>query len=219
MSRFFRPLRGWKEAAYTLEEMSLLLRMAARNLFRNFRRSAITMLSISFGLAVILWLQCILAGRNKHIIESITTTYTGNLQLFQKDYLNDRLINLSFVPPMDIIEKNLPAASKATKRIHLPALISSGEQSVPVLLEGIEPTNEALVTNVKKNLVEGEFLAEDNTPDCQSRQIYVGKKLASLLQVKLGNKIVVLAQAVDGTLGNDLFRVKGIFDSGSPDFD
>jgi ABC-type lipoprotein release transport system permease subunit len=37
--------------------------------------------------------------------------------------------------------------------------------------------------------------------------------------VGLGDKIVLLAQAADGSLGNELFRVKGFFDSGSPDHD
>lgn len=196
--------------------MPLLLRIAARNLFRNFRRTAITMMTIAFGLAVILWLQCILEGRNKHIIESITTTYTGNLQLFKDEYLKDRLIQFSFEAPENL---PLPEGAHAAKRIHLPALVSSGEQSVPILLEGIEPEAEARVTNVKQNLNEGAYLEDDPSPDCDSHQIYIGKKLAELLQVKTGNKIVILAQAADGTLGNDLFRVKGIYDSGSPDFD
>ncbi len=195
--------------------MPLLLRIAARNLLRNFRRTAITMLTIAFGLAVILWLQCILEGRNRHIIESITTTYTGNLQLFRNDYLKDRLIQYSFPPP-DL--SALPPGAHAAGRLHLPSLVSSGEQSVPILLEGIEPAQEALVTKIKQNLVDGQYLVDDPT-DCESRQIYIGRKLSDLLQVKVGNKIVILAQAADGTLGNDLFRVKGIYDSGSPDFD
>jgi ABC-type lipoprotein release transport system permease subunit len=196
--------------------MKLLLRIAVRNLFRNFRRSAITMLTIAFGLAVILWLQCVLEGRNRHIIESITTTYTGNLQIFHKDYLKDRLINLWF-PAQDF--SALPQGVVAAKRIHLPALISSGEQSVPILLEGVEPTKEAGVTKIRENLFQGEYLEEDASADCESRQIYIGKKLSELLKVEVGNKLVILAQAADGSLGNDLFRVKGIYDSGSPDFD
>ena len=198
--------------------MSLLIRIATRNLLRNLRRTAITMATIAFGLAVILWLQCVLEGRNKHIIESITTTYTGNLQVFQNDYLKDRLIQFSFIPPENLLD-SLPEGSKMAKRIHLPALVSSGEQSVPTLLEGIEPEEESQVTKIKQNLKEGEYLSPDPSPDCESRQIYIGKKLADLLRVKTGNKIVILAQAADGTLGNELFRIKGIYDSGSPDFD
>lgn len=173
------------------------------------------MLTIAFGLAVVLWLQCVLAGRNKHIIESITTTYTGNIQLFRDEYLKDRLIQFSFAPPA----LPLPTGAFAAQRIHLPALVSSGEQSVPIQLEGIQPSAEAQVTKVQQNLAQGEYLLDDTDPNCESRQIYIGKKLSDLLKVGVGNKIVILAQAADGTLGNELFRVKGIYDSGSPDFD
>ena len=198
--------------------MFLIATIAFRNLLRHARRTALTMASISFGLAVVLWLQCILAGRNKHIIDSITTTYIGHLQIFKKDFLKDRAINFYFPGIPAELSDALPPGSRVTPRIHLPALASSGEQSSPVMFEGIDPLTEPTVTTIKSSLKEGSFLEPDVTEDCQSRQIYIGRALAELLNVKVGNKMVVLAQANDGSLGNDLFRIKGIFDSGSPQF-
>jgi ABC-type lipoprotein release transport system permease subunit len=100
----------------------------------------------------------------------------------------------------------------------LPALVSSGEQSFPVVLEGIDPGREVRVTNVRDTLVEGEFLPLEPEAQC-SRAAYMSRSMAKLLGVSLGNKVVVLAQAADGTLGNELLRVKGLFDTGSPEYD
>ena len=76
--------------------MKILLLLALRNLFRNTRRTLLTLSTISIGLAVVLWLECILAGRNKSMIDQITSSRTGHLQIHRKDYLADRLIQQSF---------------------------------------------------------------------------------------------------------------------------
>lgn len=159
-----------------------------------------------------------MAGRNKNVIEKITTSYTGNLQVSRKDYFKDRIINQYF-SKIENLNENLPPQSFVSGRIHLPALISSGEQSLPIMLEGIEPANESHITNFEENLVEGKYLEEDKSEDCELRQIYLGRAIAVLLNVQVGQKVVILAQAADGSLGNDLLRVKGIFDSHSTDFD
>lgn len=198
--------------------MMLILRFSLRNLQRHFRRSLITIVSIGFGLAVILWLQAILLGSNQNIIETITSTYYGDLQVFRKDYRQDRLIQQTFDPssiPLDQIDENV----SISPRLSLPALISSGEQSLPVVLHGIDPDKEIKITRIQEALVEGEFLGPEDMADCSTRAAYMSRSLAKLLGVELGNKVVVLAQAADGSLGNDLLRVKGLFDTGSPEYD
>lgn len=199
--------------------MLLVFRLALRNLQRHFRRSLITILSIGFGLAVILWLQAILAGSNKNVIDTIASTYHGHMQIFRADYNRDRLIHQTFAP------ESLPLGTIArgrfewTPRLLLPSLISSGEQSFPVLLEGIDPDREVQITRVRESLVEGSFLTKDDAKDCSTRSAYMSRALAKLLDVNVGNKVVILAQARDGSMGNELLRVKGLFDTGSPEYD
>jgi ABC-type lipoprotein release transport system permease subunit len=88
---------------------------------------------------------------------------------------------------------------------------------MPIVLEGIDPVNEPRVTRVKETLKEGEFL--EPQPNCENKSAIISRSLAKLLNVNIGEKIVLLAQATDGSLGNELFRVRGLFDSGSPDHD
>ncbi len=174
------------------------------------------MSSIAFGVAVLFWIQCILAGRNENMIQKITSTYTGHLQVARKDYNESHLPAMSFnTEPRWPVE----VQDQVSPRVHLPSLISSGEDSVPVMLEGIVPNSEARITRLKEELIQGEFLSDDARPTCDRHEVYIGQKLATLLHVGLGDKIVILAQATDGTLGNELLRVKGLFNSGSPDFD
>lgn len=186
---------------------------------RHLRRTSITIFSIAFGLAVILWLQCILAGRNQNIIETITATHIGHLQIYNKKYPKEHLIQFSFPKVPDFLNGVLPRGASYAPRINLPSLVSSGEQSMPILLEGIDPVLEGGAFRIASSLVEGEYLTQDTSPNCDLHQAYIGRSLAEILNVKVGNKIVILAQAADGSLGNEMLRVKGVFDTGSPEFD
>ncbi|RYZ95061.1 MAG: ABC transporter permease, partial [Proteobacteria bacterium] len=198
--------------------MKILILMAIRNLWRHARRTLLTVASIAFGLAVILWLQCILAGRNKSMIDRVTSTRTGHLQVHRQDYLKDKAIQFTFTPAENLIER-LPPGAAAAPRVYLPSLISSGEQSSSIMLVGIDPVAEQKVTDIANSTKGSSYLENDPSPDCTSRQILIGKSLATFLHADIGAKLVIMTQAADGTLGNDLFRVKGIYESGSPDMD
>ena len=192
--------------------MLMLVKMALRNLKRYSRRTFITCASIALGLAILLWLQCILAGRNENMIQKITSTSTGHLQILRQDYLENRTPNRSFN-----FDFELPYAH--SPRIYLPSLASTAEDSVPILLQGIIPLNESKVTDLKTYIVQGEYLSEKEDSPCALREVLVGEELTKHMNLELGDKIVILTQANDGTFGNELLRITGIFNSGSPGFD
>jgi len=201
-----------------LQSWTLIAKIAFRNISRNRRRTLLTMLSIAFGLAVMLWMDCIMAGRNIDMISTVTGTHVGHLQIYDKNYKKEELLYQTFELKNETLRKQLAKNQVFSKRVLFPSLISSGEQSSPILLFGVEPETESQITNVKKWITQGTYLKPEPDPDCPSRQIVMGKDLADSLQVEVGSKVVILGQAADGTLGNDLLRVQGIFDSESKGF-
>jgi len=195
--------------------MKLYFKLAIRNLLRHKRRTLLTLSGMALGFAVLLWLQCILKGTNRQIVDNVTSTQVGHLQVWKSEYLDEPLVQYTFEAQPEALLKLLPAGSFISERVHLPSLASSGEQSTPIMLNGIRPDAEAKVTQLKSDRVEGDYLSDGADLECQNREIFIGKSLATLLKVGLGDKVVILAQAADGTLGNELLRVKGIFDTGS----
>lgn len=199
--------------------MKLYWLMAVRNLRRHLRRTILTISGMALGFAVLFWLQCVLKGTNQQIVDSVTSTQVGHLQIWRSEYLKEPLDQYSFQPHLDKLRSALPEGSLFSERVHMPALISSGEQSAPISLKGVHPQLESSVTNLKSNLKEGEYLSENEDPECKNREIYIGRALANLLRVGIGDKVVIMAQATDGSLGNELLRVRGLFDTGSNVFD
>lgn len=200
-----------------LNNVFLLLKFAFRNVIRNTRRSLLTIFMIAAGFAIVFWLQSILAGRTRNVIEKIVSTYAGNIQVYKTDYFKTRQQQYVF-NDAEVI-KNLDLNQiEYSSRVHQPTLVSSGEQSLPIMLDGIDPEHEARITHVEKYLVAGNYLSRTET-DCKKPEIYIGKSLAENLNVTLGNKLVLLSQLNDGSLGSALFFISGFFDSGSPEFD
>jgi ABC-type lipoprotein release transport system permease subunit len=77
-----------------------------------------------------------------------------------------------------------------------------------VQLRGIDLTNEATVTQIHKHVMQGNWLA-----DTDPKGVVIGKKLGRTLNVKPGDEVVIIGQATDGSMANDLYTVRGILKS------
>ena len=197
--------------------MNLLILMALRNILRNARRNLFTILSIAFGLAFLFWIQCVTNGHNKNMIETVTSTFTGDIQIHQKKFLEEHLAQYHFTPSPELESHLNSLGFPWSQRIYFPSIISSGDISYPIILVGIDPDRESLITEIQKDIKSGKFLVSDST--CEQAPILTSERLSKKLEVGLDDKIVVLGQDATGSIGNQLFRLKGIFSTYSADFD
>mgnify|MGYP001554973016 CR=1 FL=1 len=136
--------------------------------------------------------------------------------LKEKSYQQDPLVEKCFDQSKEIkdILAKTPTVTAFTHRLQAGALVASEHNSLGGLVVGIEPSSEAKVTTIKKKVRQGQYL-EDN----DIRQCLVGSKLAEFLKVSVGEKIVVLTQALDGSTGAMKFKVKGFIKMGADKFE
>lgn len=195
--------------------MMLFLRMAWRNIGRNPRRTAITVAAISLGLAVLIVAKGLGDGVHEQMVENSIRIFTGHLQVHARDYQEDPGLNRAIKHPEEVysVLARQEGVVGFSGRVLANGLASSAENSAGVRMVGIDPAREAGVTTVTQNLIRGQPLG------MQERGILIGAKLADLLHVDLDEKVVLMAQAADGSLAADLFRVTGIFRTGSPVID
>ncbi|OYV85085.1 MAG: hypothetical protein B7Z63_06010, partial [Ignavibacteriae bacterium 37-53-5] len=108
----------------------------------------------------------------------------------------------------------------ASPRIETDALLSYKDQSLGVLMMGIAPKTENLVTDFSNKVNKGRFLESSPAGTIQQvPDIVVGDKLLQNLGASVGDSVVVLAQGIDGVLGNMFVRIVGTFRTGSDEFD
>ncbi len=186
-----------------------LVRIAWRNLWRNPRRTFITMFSMSFGLTMMIVFYALMNGMVDQMVRFATILGAGHVQVHHVEFLEDR----SMYDTMDEPEKMLESIARtgtghAAPRSFVTALISSGPQSTGSLLWGIDPDLERNVTELHRHLVKGKFLGSE-----PSGGVVLGLNLAKKLGVEPGDEVIVLTQAADGSMGNALYTVSGILKS------
>lgn len=196
--------------------LPVFLLIAARNLLRNPRRTLIMVLGTAFGIVGYVFVLAFFDGFFERMIENSTRYITGHLQVERPGFRRDLAPEMAIEQSAALLDglRNMPGVAAATPRVQVQALASTAAKSEGVLLVGIEPQTEREVTFIDRTIVEGTALAPD-----ADREVMIGRKLAEKLRLKLGEKMVVMAQAADGELGTAAYRVSGIYATESANFD
>lgn len=192
-----------------------MLRLAWRNLLRNTRRSLINAAAMGFGLAAIMFGQSLLKSLQAQLVEKSTGSITGHLQIQRADVEENKFPDRYFKDSDRRVAELAadPRVKVAARRIHLTGLISSPTASFGALICAVEPEKEKLITSMSGYISSGTYL------EGHPKGLVLGTKLASRLDIRLGEKVVVMAQASDGSMGAEAFRVVGIHHTGSESFD
>jgi putative ABC transport system permease protein len=198
--------------AHSSANRFLLLVLALRNLSRHPLRSVLAVFSVTFGMAACVFLAAIANGYFSKLVENSTGLVTGDAQVQHKDFKVDMGLHLSLPNGTRLLHdiQKIPGIAAASPRLQTNATISTAMQSQPFLLTGVNPTEEKQVTFLYRGITRGHYLSE--TP---GRDIVIGQKLANLLNVELGGKVVVSVLNASGELVSESLQVTGIFDTGN----
>ncbi len=196
----------------------MLAKIAWRNLWRNKRRSLLTLAASSFGLCLFIFVFAFGDGMHEQLINNATRTSLGHLQIFATGYRADPLLENALASPERLSEilAKVPGVVHALPRVESYGLASTAANSVGVLIVGIEPELERTATRLSNTLIGGGYFGADIGA---AGEILIGQSLAKRLKLDTGDKLVLLAQAADGSMASALFRVKGIFKTGSEALD
>ena len=182
------------------------LKLAWRNLWRNPRRSLISMASVFFGVITATIMTSMQYGSYDAMIDNVVKFYSGYAQIFTKDYDENKTINNCFISSDSLQSEiqDIPKVTHITPRLEYFALASSEEITKGAMIIGVSPENERKVTSLNKWLEQGTYL-QPNDPG-----VLVAVNLATYLQIKPGDTLVLYGQGFHGVTAAGLFPVKGI---------
>ena len=135
-------------------------KMAWRNLWRNKRRSLITITSILCAVFFALIMRSMQKGSYANMLENVVGTYTGYIQIHGADYWEKKTINetldaTEFKPELTKLTENVRGF---VPRLESFALASSRDITKGVLLSGISPHEENAFTNLSNKIIQGNYL-------------------------------------------------------------
>ena len=196
--------------------MSIETKMAWRNVWRNPRRTTLTVCAIMFASVLLVFMLSFQFGSYETMINTSVKISTGHLQIQAEKYLEKKSIRNVIAEPGKItaILKSIPEVAAYTLRAQAFSLVSSKDRTYGAVVTGIEPEREATVSRIKKLIREGNFL---NGQDVN--QAVVGRLLAQNLRATIGDELTLLGQGRDGSIAASVVQVKGIFSSGIDEFD
>jgi ABC-type lipoprotein release transport system permease subunit len=194
-----------------------LLQLAVRNLFRNARRTAITVAAIASGLALVLMMVSMQAGQYADMLRIGISTMAGHV-VVQADGWQEEREAEQLLHDADAVTAALSDAfpeATVTPRLYLGGLLTSPRSSAGVALRGGVPSAEATVDTLDDKLVAGDWLADDD-----GSGVVLGAGLAEALSVEVGDKVVYMGQTSEQEeMVSRMLRVRGLFRTGGAELD
>jgi ABC-type lipoprotein release transport system permease subunit len=188
-------------------------KIAWRNLWRNSKRSIITIASVFFGVILSTLMTSMQYGSYDSMVDNVVKFYSGYAQVFTEEYHENKTINNTFELTDSIFEfvQNAPEVTHISPRLEYFALASTEEITKGAAIVGIDPDKENKVTGISKWVKEGEYLKKGDNG------VLVAINLANYLQLSVGDTIVLYGQGYHGVTAAQLFPVKGILKFPSPE--
>lgn len=199
--------------------MNVVTRLAQRNIFRNTRRTLLTIMLIGCGLAALLFTDAFVRGMAASLIKISTDTFLGEAQIHQHGFREANDVDI-YIQDTEKLSQTLNSTKEIkaySLRTITGGMLSSSENVSAAVIFGVDADQEATVSKLKKAMVRGQYLSGNHDGNASgtnrnSNEILIGVDLAELLEVDLGDRIVVtLSQAHGGELSQELFRLSGLF--------
>jgi ABC-type lipoprotein release transport system permease subunit len=184
----------------------MYLILAWRNIWRNKRRSYITIMSITFAVLLACVMRSMQLGSYERMIENAARFYTGYIQVHQNGYWDEKIIDNSFTYDEELIKtvESTEGVEVAVPRVESFALAAFGSKTKGSLVIGIDPEKENSLTRVKDKIVDGEYLTGND------KSAMIAQGLAEYLNMGVGDTLVLIGQGYHGANAAGLYVIKGI---------
>ncbi len=195
--------------------MNEYLKLAWRNIWRNRRRTLITIASVYFALWLSLIMRSMQVGSYSHMADGIVEAYTGHLQIHGKGYWDDPTLDNTFDQDGDLAAEigSLENVRAVIPRLESFALASTGEQTKGIMVVGIDPQKELELTHPDRKLVEGVYF------EGSREGVLVSSRLAEFLNLSPGDTLTMISSGYHGASAAGIFPVTGIVKLPNPELD
>lgn len=194
--------------------MKKYLKIAWRNLWRNRRRTMITVASVFFAIFLALLMRSMQHGSYNLMERDAIKNSTGYIQVHAPGYWEDKTIDNTFEDRDKLRQqvRNTEHITKVIPRLESFALASSGNITKGVGIVGTNPDIENSITKLEDRVETGSYFNSD-----ADQGLLLGKDLAGYLEVKVGDSIVLLSQGFHGITAAGEYIVRGILNFPAPE--
>ncbi|MCF8295062.1 MAG: FtsX-like permease family protein [Bacteroidales bacterium] len=197
----------------------MILKIAWKNIWRNKLRSSVVLFAVTIGLVAGIFAVGVMRGALLQRVDSAIHNEVSSMLLHNSAYLsnNESIYTLSNADTILSFLQQQDEVVGACKRLKVEAMINSGRGPRGIILNGIIPEEERLVTRIAGSLVDSSSSYFDK--DMRYTPILLSSVLAEKLKVKINSKVQVDAISKSGNSAQDVFKVIGLYKTENSLFD
>jgi putative ABC transport system permease protein len=180
------------------------LKLAWRNVWRNTRRSVVTIAATSLALLVMIVYRGLVTGYLDGMQRNLLDVEIGDAQAYADGYREKPSLYTTIAEPEAFVATLEQADFRVSPRLLGTGLGAGVDNSSGVQLIGLDVEADAKVTKIAEQVRDGTWLAPHD------EGVVIGWRLADTLALGVGDELVVLSQGADGSMANDLYPIRGI---------
>ncbi len=187
--------------------MKTFITLAWRNIWRNKRRSFISIASVLFAVLFAISADSLEQGSYELMIDNMVKFSTGYIQV--QDVMYDEepgIDNLLYYDEalQEVLNRFEGSISYIVPRIQSFALAATDTKTRGTLVTGIDPEQENQFNRLSENVIRGAYLTDKDTA------VLLAEGLAGILSLDVGDTLVVIGQGFQGATAAGMYPVKGI---------
>ena len=183
----------------------MIFKIAWRNIYRNKKRSLITITSIFAALFLIIFMRALQFGFYDNLIKTVVESYAGYVEVHAKGFWDNQNLENSMVVDNELIKniESVNGVENTVERLQSFSLISTGEKTRGGVINGVVIEDEQKITDWNKNIIDGSFQLERN-------EIIIAKGIAEYFDLQIGDSLILYGQGYRGMMAAGKYPVKGI---------
>ncbi|WP_367391396.1 ABC transporter permease [Lewinella sp. LCG006] len=191
----------------------MLFTMAWRNIWRNKRRTFITLASVAFAVFFAAFMQSIQKGAWDHMLDNVVNFYFGYAQVQKAGYWEEQSLDeaLMWTPELEQKILETEGVQQVAPRLESFALAAGADLTTGVLVVGVSPEAENQLTTLADRVVEGHYWP------AQAQGALVATGVMERLGLGLQDTIILLSQGYHGVNAAGKYPITGVLKFGSPD--
>ncbi len=197
--------------------LATYLTLGIRNLWRNPRRTGLTLASLIVGIAGLTFLSAMNTGWLREMQSNFILTLNGHVQVHASGFGLTQDLQRRIDDPValaSIIERD-PEVMAWSPRVRVSGLaVKAGGASIGVQIMAVDPVREPYVTRLRDCIEHGQWL-QANDPG----GVLLGSTLAQQIGATVGDKLILMAQLPSGEMASEVFYLRGILCRGAAQVD
>lgn len=195
-----------------------MLKLAFRNVLRQKTHTAMILAAIACGVVGLILAGGWVNDTYEQLAEALIHSQSGHMQVYREGYYaaGSRAPEKYLIATPDAVKRRIASVAgvdNVMARLNFSGLLNNGRSDLPIIGEGIEPDQEAILGSFVS------IIAGRQLTDKDMFGIVLGHGVAQGLKLKPGDYVTLLVNTLEGALNSMDFEVVGVFQSYSNDYD